>query len=100
MAIRSSPPARMGWRPQVRNTSVTDVDARQGPTQSPSAIERLPTGLAAPRTRETLTSLFYLAVRLTSSTQQIAAHVSPKTTKLYDRTSDTIALDEIERIVI
>lgn len=32
--------------------------------------------------------------------QQIAAHASPKTTKLYDRTSDAISLDEIERIVI
>lgn len=32
--------------------------------------------------------------------QQIAAHESPKTTKLYDRTSDQISLDEIERIAI
>lgn len=32
--------------------------------------------------------------------QQIAAHDSPKTTKLYDRTNDQITLDEIERIVI
>ena len=32
--------------------------------------------------------------------QQIAAHESPRTTKLYDRTSDNITLDEIERIVI
>lgn len=32
--------------------------------------------------------------------QQIAAHESPRTTKLYDRTSDSISLDEIERIVI
>ena len=32
--------------------------------------------------------------------QQIAAHASPKTTKLYDRTADTISLEEIERIVI
>ncbi len=32
--------------------------------------------------------------------QQIAAHESPKTTKLYDRTSDVISLDEIERILI
>ncbi|MCC6968960.1 MAG: tyrosine-type recombinase/integrase [Phycisphaerales bacterium] len=30
--------------------------------------------------------------------QQIAAHSSPRTTKLYDRTSDTVTLDEIERI--
>ena len=32
--------------------------------------------------------------------QQIAAHESPRTTKLYDRTSDAISLDEIERIII
>jgi site-specific recombinase XerC len=32
--------------------------------------------------------------------QQIAAHASPKTTKLYDRTADTVPLDEIERIVV
>ena len=32
--------------------------------------------------------------------QQIAGHASPKTTKLYDRTADTLTIDEIERIVI
>lgn len=32
--------------------------------------------------------------------QRIAAHESPRTTKLYDRTSDEISLDEIERIVL
>lgn len=32
--------------------------------------------------------------------QQIANHESPRTTKLYDRTSDAINLDEIERIII
>ena len=32
--------------------------------------------------------------------QQTAAHASPKTTKMYDRTADTVSLDEIERIVI
>jgi integrase/recombinase XerD len=30
--------------------------------------------------------------------QQIAAHESPRTTKLYDRTQDEVQLDEIERI--
>ena len=30
--------------------------------------------------------------------QQIAAHQSPRTTKLYDRTRDEISLDEVERI--
>jgi integrase/recombinase XerD len=32
--------------------------------------------------------------------QAIAAHESPRTTKLYDRTGDEISLDEIERILI
>lgn len=32
--------------------------------------------------------------------QTIAAHASPRTTKLYDRTGDEITLDEVERIVI
>ncbi|HQR05673.1 MAG TPA: tyrosine-type recombinase/integrase [Gemmatales bacterium] len=32
--------------------------------------------------------------------QQIANHESPRTTKLYDRTTDEISLDEIERIII
>jgi site-specific recombinase XerD len=32
--------------------------------------------------------------------QQIAAHSSPRTTKLYDRTNDELTLDEIERIQI
>jgi integrase/recombinase XerD len=32
--------------------------------------------------------------------QAIAAHESPRTTKLYDRTGDDITLDEVERILI
>lgn len=32
--------------------------------------------------------------------QAIAAHESPRTTKLYDRTSDQITLDEVERIIL
>ena len=32
--------------------------------------------------------------------QQISGHASPKTTKLYARTADTVTVDEIERIVI
>ena len=32
--------------------------------------------------------------------QAIAAHESPRTTKLYDRTSDEITLDEVGRIGI
>ena len=32
--------------------------------------------------------------------QAMAAHESPRTTKLYDRTDDEITLDEVERITI
>jgi len=32
--------------------------------------------------------------------QAMAAHESPRTTKLYDRTSDEITLDEVDRIAI
>lgn len=32
--------------------------------------------------------------------QQIAAHESPRTTKLYDRTHDAVTLDEVERILL
>ena len=31
---------------------------------------------------------------------EMAAHESPRTTKLYDRTGDEITLDEVERITI
>jgi hypothetical protein len=40
----------------------------------------------------------YLEAGLTLET--MAAHESPRTTKLYDRTDDQITLDEIERITI
>lgn len=32
--------------------------------------------------------------------QAIAAHESPRTTKLYDRTADAVTLDEVERIIL
>jgi integrase/recombinase XerD len=32
--------------------------------------------------------------------QAMAAHESPRTTKLYDRTGDEITLDEVEKIAI
>jgi site-specific recombinase XerD len=34
------------------------------------------------------------------NTQAMAAHESPRTTKLYDRTDDQITLDEVEKIGI
>ena len=31
--------------------------------------------------------------------QMMTAHESPRTTKLYDRTNDSVSLDEVERVV-
>jgi site-specific recombinase XerD len=42
----------------------------------------------------------WLVVGTLENAQLMAAHESPRTTKLYDRTGDEITLDEVERIVI
>lgn len=48
-----------------------------------------------------LPSLTYLSNgRTIENAQAIAARASPRTTKRYDRTSNAITLDEIERIRI
>jgi len=39
-------------------------------------------------------------VPLLENAQAMAAHESPRTTKLYDRRGDEITLDEVERINI
>jgi hypothetical protein len=41
-----------------------------------------------------------LGMRARLGAQAMAAHESPRTTKLYDRTGDEITLDEVERITI
>jgi len=58
-----------------------------------------------PLIRLTLTSILGITVYLKGggtleNTQLIAVHESPRTTNLYDRRSDDISLDEIERIII
>src|SRR5262249_22543641 len=50
--------------------------------------------------RATGITTFLLNGGTLENAQLIAAHESPRTTKLYDRTSDEITLDEVERIRI
>lgn len=50
--------------------------------------------------RATGITLYLLGGGSLEHAQRIAAHESPRTTKLYDRTSDEVSLDEIEKIVI
>jgi hypothetical protein len=37
---------------------------------------------------------------LLENAQRMASHESPRTTKLYDRTSDAVTIEEVEKIVI
>lgn len=60
----------------------------------------LPDGTCCHSFRATGITAYLLNGGTLEHAQQIAAHESPRTTKLYDRTSDEITLDEIERIVI
>jgi hypothetical protein len=55
-------------------------------------------GRYAPRKTVGLDITAYLEARGTlENAQAMAAHESPRTTKLYDRTADVITLDEVER---
>ena len=76
----------------------TDVD-RKRPCWSSAEMER-PKRTAAHCGSCLRLSGRVFRVRTLEHAQRIAGHASPKTTKLYDRTADTISLDEIERIVI
>ena len=60
----------------------------------------LPSSISCHTFRATGITVYLEAGGTIENAQAIAAHESPRTTKLYDRTSDEITLDEVERIVI
>lgn len=60
----------------------------------------LPTGTCCHTFRATGITAYLENGGTLENAQAIAAHESPRTTKLYDRTSDELTLDEIERIAI
>ena len=60
----------------------------------------LPQTISCHTFRATGITAYLLAGGSLAHAQRIAAHESPKTTKLYERTGDEVSLDEIERIVI
>ena len=70
--------------------------ARRGRGRGGAAFDLLP---HVPGDRDRITAYLSNGGTLEHG-QQIAGHASPKTTKLYDRTADTVTVDEIERIVI
>jgi len=64
------------------------------------AAAGLPDRICCHTFRATGITAYLLSGGTLEHAQRIAAHESPRTTKLYDRTSDEITLDEIERISI
>jgi integrase/recombinase XerD len=60
----------------------------------------LPSSTCCHTFRATDISTFWKNGKTIENDQAIAAHESPRTTKLCDRTGDKIKLDEIERIII
>lgn len=60
----------------------------------------LPAAISCHTFRATGITAYLEAGGTIENAQAIAAHESPRTTKLYDRTSDAITLDEVERIAI
>jgi integrase len=60
----------------------------------------LPANICNHTFRATGITTFLLNGGTVEKAQVIAGHESPRTTKLYDRRSDEITLDEVERILI
>jgi site-specific recombinase XerC len=69
-----------------------------GPT--PSVEGRLPVLIGCHTFRATGIAAYLEAGGSTENAQAMAAHESPRTTKLYDRSGDEITLEEVERIRI
>jgi len=80
-------------RPMSRRDALSAVKRR-------AAAAGLPDRICCHTFRATGITAFLEAGGTIENAQAIAAHESPRTTKLYDRTQDVISLDEIERIRI
>jgi integrase len=57
------------------------------------------TRIGAHTFRATGITIYLLNGGTLEKAQQMAAHESPRTTKLYDRTNDAVSLDEVEKVV-
>jgi site-specific recombinase XerD len=85
--------ARITARGMTRNAALRMVKRR-------AKAAGLPEGICCHTFRATGITAYLENGGTIENAQAIAAHESPRTTKLYDRTSDEITLDEIERILI
>ena len=79
-------------------TAMNRVDAWRMIQRRPPSSARAPVGCHT--FRATGITAYLEAGGTLENAQAMAAHESPRTTKLYDRTGDEITLDEVERITI
>lgn len=84
-------------RPLTRNDVLRMVKRRAGKAGLPSALVQK---ICSHTFRATGITAYLENGGTIENAQKIAAHESPRTTKLYDRTNDELTLDEIERISI
>jgi integrase/recombinase XerD len=80
-------------RPMHRNDAIRTIKRR-------GRGVNLPPGICCHTFRATGITAYLENGGTIEHAQAIAAHESPRTTKLYDRSGDAITLDEIERILI
>jgi integrase/recombinase XerD len=86
-------------RRQLTNKPISRVDVLRMIKRRAGAIG-LPYGTCCHSWRATGITAYLENGGVIEKAQAIAAHESPRTTKLYDRTQDELTLDEIERIAI
>lgn len=91
--------ATRGRTADLTNAQMTRNDALRMIKRRAKAA-RLPTAVCCHTFRATGITAYLENGGTIENAQAIAAHESPRTTKLYDRTSDELTLDEIERIGI
>jgi site-specific recombinase XerD len=84
---------RLTSRPVTRNDALRMVKRR-------ARAAGLPSTISCHTFRATGITAYLDNGGSVENAQAIAAHESPRTTKLYDRTADEITLDEVERIAI
>jgi len=102
-----------GIRDEKKSPLFRSVDNRRQVTENPMArtdvlrmVKRRAQGAGLPSStcchtfRATGITAYLENGGTIENAQAIAAHESPRTTKLYDRTGDEITLDEVERIAI
>jgi integrase len=95
---------RFRWRPAaiLAGSPLASVAAGASPAGVPRA--RANAGIMAPIGNHSFRATGITAYLANGGTlehaQSMAAHESPRTTKLYDRTKERLTQDEIERIVM